>query len=58
MSEVKEKTCWACAFQNIATATLLGTCMWFEKNKKGDNKEIPADVVDKGCKHWSKKSTE
>ena len=55
MNEIKEKSCWTCAFQNIATATFLGVCTWFQKNNKGDNKDIPPDVADKGCKHWKKK---
>ena len=56
MSEPKEKECWACAFQNIATSTFfLGVCTWFEQNKKGQNKDIPPTVVDEGCKHWKEK---
>ena len=32
--------------------SLFGKCTWFSKYKKEPDKEIPADVVDKGCKYW------
>ncbi|MBE9536618.1 MAG: hypothetical protein IMF07_05500 [Proteobacteria bacterium] len=47
-----ERSCWQCRYQNYTDSTFLGTCTWFKENEKGDNKEIPPDVVDKGCKHW------
>ncbi|MEI8176069.1 MAG: hypothetical protein WCG78_04315 [Candidatus Omnitrophota bacterium] len=55
MTDSKEKSCWTCASQNISTSTFLGVCVWFEKNKKGENKSIPPAIVDIGCKHWEKK---
>ncbi len=55
MTESTGKSCWTCVFHNIASAAFLGTCTWFEKNEKGENKDIPPDVVDKGCKHWKEK---
>ncbi|PTL36878.1 hypothetical protein CLG94_02025 [Candidatus Methylomirabilis limnetica] len=55
--EQEKKDCWSCAYQNILLqTTLLGICTWFEKNNKGQNKEIPADLVDKGCKQWIRKT--
>lgn len=55
--EQGKKDCWSCAYQNILLqTTLLGICTWFEKNNKGQSKEIPADLVDKGCKQWMGKT--
>jgi len=33
--------------------SLFGECTYFNLIKM-PNKEIPADIVDKGCKHWAK----
>ena len=49
------KSCWTCAFQKIAGMTFLGVCTWFERYRKGKNKDIPSELVDIGCKHWQKK---
>lgn len=55
MIEDKNKSCWTCEYQNINVATFLGVCEWFQRNNKGENKDIPVEVVDKGCKHWKTK---
>ena len=47
-----DRSCWQCRYQNYTDSTFLGTCTWFKDNGKGENKEIPPDVVDKGCKLW------
>ncbi len=52
MSDSNEKSCWSCTFQELGNETFLGVCTWFEKKGKGKNKDIPVDVVDKGCQHW------
>jgi hypothetical protein len=56
MAKVQSDTnCWDCKFQQIGGDTFLGMCTWFEKNGKGKNKEITPQVVDKGCKYFSKR---
>ena len=48
--------CWDCQFNNFFPQdTFLGICTWFEKHGKGRNKEIPPEIVDKGCKHFQSK---
>lgn len=47
-----EKSCWNCKYQQIGGDTFFGVCTWFEQHGKGKNKEIAADVVDKGCKFF------
>lgn len=47
--------CWQCNYSDLTGNTFFGICTWFEKNKKGPNKEIPPKVVDTGCKHFKKK---
>jgi hypothetical protein len=46
------KSCWDCAYQQIAGDTFLGKCTWFSKHKREKDKEIPPEVVDAGCKHF------
>ena len=55
--EVQEvgKACWSCGRQRIGGDTFLGICTYFESVGK-DNKPIPVDVVDRGCKFWRAKS--
>jgi len=47
-----EKNCWFCNYQQIAGDTFLGKCTWFSKQKHQQDKEIPPDIVDVGCKHF------
>ena len=54
-NEVNEKSCWNCKFHNLGNDTLLGKCKWFVKNGKGEEKPIPSNVVDKGCKQFVRK---
>ena len=49
-----EKSCWDCSRQRIGGDTFLGICTYFESVGK-DNKPIPVDMVDRGCKFWEKK---
>ena len=52
----EDKSCWTCDYQDLASGiTFLGFCTWFERNGKGENKEIPPDKVDSGCRHWQEK---
>jgi hypothetical protein len=50
---MKKPNCWKCRYNNIKSPTFFGICTWFEKHNMGPNKEIPAKVVDIGCKHFS-----
>jgi hypothetical protein len=49
------KNCWNCFYHDIKHPTIFGVCTFFERHKKEPNKEIPANVVDKGCKCWKTK---
>jgi len=51
----KDKSCWNCKYQDVTTSAFLGTCTWFLKHKKGEDKDIPPEIVDKGCKHFELK---
>jgi hypothetical protein len=50
------KNCWNCAYQQIGGDTFLGICRYFETVGK-ENKEIPPNTVDKGCKFWKAKDS-
>lgn len=45
------KSCWNCSYQQIGGKTFLGICTYFATVGK-ENKEIPPDRVDTGCKQW------
>jgi hypothetical protein len=49
------KNCWDCSYQQIAGDTFLGKCTWFSKHKQEQNKDIPPEVVDVGCKLFVKR---
>ena len=58
MPDVKvasERSCWNCEYRRDIEGTFLGVCTWFEVHSKGQNKDIPPTLVDKGCKHWNAK---
>lgn len=58
MTDIKatlERSCWNCEYRRDIEGTFLGVCTWFEVNSKGQNKDIPPPLVDKGCKHWNGK---
>jgi hypothetical protein len=42
-------SCWSCAHQQLAGETFLGSCAFFTLKGLAP-KEIPAAVVDAGCK--------
>jgi len=44
------KSCWDCSYQNLAGVPFFGKCTWFSKHKQGQDKDIPSEVVDVGCK--------
>jgi hypothetical protein len=44
--------CWTCDWQRLGGSTFLGWCLWFEAAGH-PKKEIPASVVDVGCKKWT-----
>ena len=43
----KINNCWDCALHKKGGVNAFGLCMWWDKPK-----EIPVEVVDKGCKFW------
>ena len=49
---VQGRSCWECKYNNLQGTTLFGLCTWFGKHGKGENKEIPVEVADVGCKHF------
>ncbi|MBN1561246.1 hypothetical protein JW998_13420 [candidate division KSB1 bacterium] len=49
-----EKSCWTCAFHDLDNETFLGKCTYF-KTKGLPAKEIPPEIVDKGCSHFQPK---
>ena len=53
--EVQEagKACWTCGLR-VGGDTFLGICTYFESVGK-ENRPIPENVVDVGCKFWEKK---
>jgi len=52
VAAVSGQSCWNCKYQNLtAQDTFLGVCTWFQ-NHGLQNKQIPPDVVDVGCKHF------
>ena len=55
MEKTKETSCWNCAYQHLGGNTLTGRCHWYLEVKKQEPKEIPADIVDVGCKLFVKK---
>lgn len=50
------KSCWECKYQQKGGNTLLGFCLYFELIGQ-EKKEIPQDIVDKGCKKWVSKDS-
>jgi len=51
-----KKNCWTCLYQKLGGYTLLGKCLYFETIGK-EAKEIPATLVDVGCKFWIHKDS-
>ena len=49
----KINNCWDCALHKKGGVNAFGLCMWWDKPK-----EIPVEVVDKGCKFWKENSDE
>lgn len=49
---MSENNCWNCGWHKIGGITLLPICWWFVK-KQGIAKEVPAKIVDHGCKFWT-----
>ena len=47
--------CWTCRHQELKGPVLLGICRYFERLGRPP-REIPADVVDKGCKFYEAKT--
>ena len=58
MTDAKDnaRTCWDCRFQQVGGNAFLGMCTYFKTLGK-ENREIPASVVDKGCKFWQAKES-
>ena len=49
----KKDNCWNCALWKGGGITLLGACKWFEEPR-----DIPSEVIDRGCKFWRNKFTQ
>jgi len=47
-------SCWTCTYRQAGGDTFLGICRWFERIGK-PAKEIPAAIVDDGCKQFKEK---
>ena len=43
----KTNNCWTCGLRSKGGINAFGTCTWFDEPK-----EIPYNIVDKGCKFW------
>ena len=43
----KTNNCWECALRKKGGINAFGLCMWWDEPK-----EIPSNIVDKGCKLW------
>jgi hypothetical protein len=46
----KEASCWNCYYRKEKQMSLFGECMYFVKIGEKP-KEIPDDIVNKGCKY-------
>ena len=46
-------SCWDCGLHKAGGITLLGACKWWKEPR-----DIPPDVVDKGCNHWRSKEAQ
>ena len=42
-----QSNCWNCAKRKKGGVNAFGICMWWDEPK-----EIPANIVDIGCKFW------
>jgi len=40
-------SCWDCGLRKKGGINAFGLCVWWDSPK-----EIPSNIVDKGCKHW------
>ena len=49
--------CWDCGLNKLGGNTFFGYCLYWEQLGK-EKKEIPPDIVDKGCKFWRSKFTQ
>ena len=43
----KENNCWDCALRQKGGINAFGMCTWWDEPK-----EIPPEIMDKGCKFW------
>lgn len=54
-----DDSCWECQHQKIGGYdTFLGRCRYPAKNNPGRDKQIPPEVVDKGCKFREQRTRE
>ena len=52
---MEHKDCWSCHYHQIGGINLIGKCLWWVEAKKQEAKDVPAKVVDFGCKLWEEK---
>ena len=48
-----DSSCWNCGYRKGKQISLFGVCLYFLHIGK-EAKEIPSNIVDKGCKHYMK----
>ena len=44
-----KRNCWDCKFIDMSGIYFPGRCNWFKEVKNEAPKEIPGNMVDKGC---------
>jgi hypothetical protein len=53
--KVSDKSCWNCKYQDLNNDSFLGKCKWFPIHRNEPAKDIPARLVDIGCKYFENK---
>ena len=53
LKKSKIHNCWDCALRKKGGINAFGSCTWWDEPK-----EIPASVVDIGCKLWRDENTQ
>jgi len=51
-----KNSCWNCFYHDVDNETFFGRCNYF-KTKGLPAKEVPPEIVDKGCKLYQPKQS-
>ena len=51
-SKVQQPNCWDYKYNDLTGTSFFGRRTWFERHAKDNSKEIPQNIVDKGCKFF------